>query len=166
MPDGHRLTGAPVTHPASVDAVQPDLATAPAPVASDRASESAAPAAETCSTPDLCMRRLLGLPTGGATATETSARKLAETSLLVSTVRCLLTYIVLPFVLPIVHVGAGVTPVIGLVLGTVAIVANVASVRRFWAADHRYRWHYTALASVIVAMLAWLVVHDVLDLLG
>ena len=117
------------------------------------------------SSADLCVRRLLGLPTG-ATATETSARKLAETSLLVSTVRCLLTYIVLPFVLPIVHVGAGVTPVIGIVLGTVAIVANVASVRRFFAADHRYRWHYTALATLIVAMLVWLIVHDVLDLLG
>jgi hypothetical protein len=161
VPDGHGVTGAPVTHPASVDAVEPDLATAPAPVAELRPVDE-----DRCSTPDLCMRRLLGLPVGGATATETSARKLAETSLLVSTVRCLLTYIVLPFVLPIIHVGAGVTPVIGLVLGTVAIVANVASVRRFWAADHRYRWHYTALATLIVAMLAWLVVHDVLDLLG
>ena len=160
------MTGAPVTHPASVDVVEPDLATVPAPATGPRSLEEAGSAAETCSTPDLCMRRLLGLPTGGPTATETSARKLAETSLLVSTVRCLLTYIVLPFVLPIVHVGAGVTPVIGLVLGTVAIAANVASVRRFWAADHRYRWHYTALASVIVAMLLWLVVHDLLDLIG
>ena len=160
------MTGAPVRHAASVDAVEPDLATVPAPAAGPRALEEPAPAAESCSTPDLCMRRLLGLPTGAPTATETSARKLAETSLLVSTVRCLITYVVLPFVLPIVHVGAGVTPVIGLVLGSVAIVANVASVRRFWAADHRYRWHYTALASVIVAMLAWLVVRDLLDLVG
>ncbi|MGV3759340.1 MAG: hypothetical protein ACO1PW_07315 [Actinomycetota bacterium] len=141
--------------------MEPDLAAVPAPVA-----EARPVAEERCSTPDLCMRRLLGLPAGGRTATETSARKLAETSLLVSTVRCLLTYIVLPFVLPIIHVGAGVTPVIGVVLGSVAIVANVASVRRFWAADHRYRWHYTVLASLIVAMLVWLIVHDVLDLLG
>ncbi len=155
------MTGASVTLPASVDAVEPDLAAVPAPVA-----EARPVAEERCSTPDLCMRRLLGLPAGGRTATETSARKLAETSLLVSTVRCLLTYIVLPFVLPIIHVGAGVTPVIGVVLGSVAIVANVASVRRFWAADHRYRWHYTVLASLIVAMLVWLIVHDVLDLLG
>lgn len=160
------MTGAPVTPPASVDAVEPDLATVPAPSAGPRSFEEAAPRAGARSALDLCMRRLLGLPTGPRTATETSARKLAETSLLVSTVRCLLTYIVLPFVLPIVHVGAGVTPVIGLVLGSVAIVANVASVRRFWAADHRYRWHYTVLASVIVAMLLWLVVRDVLDLLG
>lgn len=160
------MTGPGGAPPASVSAVEPDLATVPAPAAGPRSSVGAAPAEPTCSTPDLCMRRLLGLPTAGATATETSARKLAETSLLVSSVRCLLTYIVLPFVLPIVHVGTGVTPVVGLVLGTVAIAANVASVRRFWAADHRYRWHYSALASLIVAMLVWLVVHDLLDLLG
>jgi hypothetical protein len=160
------VTGASVSPPASVDAVEPDLATAPAPVAAQPPAGALPSDEASCSTPDLCMRRLLGLPTGRPTATETSARKLAETSLLVSTVRCLLTYVVLPFVLPIVHVGAGVTPVIGLVLGSVAIVANVASVRRFWAADHRYRWHYTALASVIVAMLLWLVVRDALDLLG
>ena len=66
-----------------------------------------------------------------------------ERSLLISMVRCLLTYIVLPFVAPLLGVGLGVAPLIGIPVGLVAIVANVASVRRFWRADHRYRWHYT-----------------------
>ena len=57
-------------------------------------------------------------------------------------------------------------PSVGIVVGLVAIVANVASVRRFWRADHRYRWHYTALATVIVAALVWLIVADLVDLLG
>lgn len=140
--------------------MDPDVATAPAPAPGPVVSPAR------WSTADLCMRRVLGLPVDAPTVSETSARKLAETSLLVSTVRCLLTYIVLPFVLPLVHVGMGVAPVIGIVLGSVAIVANVASVRRFWAADHRYRWHYTALAAVIIAMLAWLIVTDVVDLVG
>lgn len=115
---------------------------------------------------DLRMRRLLRLPLDAPKASEASARSLVERSLLISTVRCLLTYILLPFVAPILGVGLGVAPVVGLVVGTVAIVANVASVRRFWRADHKYRWHYTALAAVIVVMLTWLIVVDVVELLS
>jgi hypothetical protein len=114
---------------------------------------------------DLRMRRLLRLPLDAPKASEASARSLVERSLLISMVRCLLTYVVLPFVAPILGIGLGVAPVVGIVVGTVAIVANVASIRRFWRADHRYRWHYTALASVIVALLVWLIVADLVELL-
>ncbi len=115
---------------------------------------------------DLRMRRLLRLPIDAPVATEASARSLVERSLVISMVRCLLTYIVLPFVAPLLGIGLGVAPVIGLVVGVIAVVANVASVRRFWRADHRYRWHYTALASVIIALLVWLVVADVVELVA
>ena len=114
---------------------------------------------------DLRMRRMLRLPLDAPKASEASARSLVERSLLISMVRCLLTYIVLPFVAPILGVGLGVAPVVGIVVGVVAIVANVASVRRFWRADHRYRWHYTALASVIMTLLVWLIIADLVELL-
>jgi hypothetical protein len=114
---------------------------------------------------DRRMRRLLRLPTDAPRASEAAARQLVERSLLISMARCLLTYVVLPFVAPVLGLAAGVAPAVGIVVGTVAIVANVASVRRFWRADHRYRWHYTALASVIVAALVWLIVADVVELL-
>ena len=148
--------------PLASSAVEPELATAPA-----YCPAPPSPAAPVHTSPaDLRMRRLLRLPLDAPKASEASARSLVERSLVISMVRCLLTYIVLPFVAPLLGVGLGVAPVIGLVVGAVAIVANVASVRRFWRADHRYRWHYTALASVIVAMLVWLIVADVLELLA
>ncbi len=112
------------------------------------------------------MRKLLRLPVDAPKATEVSARQLVERSLVISMVRCLLTYIVLPFLAPILGVAAGVAPVVGLLVGAVAIVANVASVRRFWRADHRYRWHYTALAAVIVVALVWLVIADLVELMS
>ena len=112
------------------------------------------------------MRRLLRLPVDAPRATEASARKLVETSLLISMTRCLLTYVALPFLLPVLGIAAGVTPVVGIIVGIVAIAANVASVRRFWRADHRYRWHYTALATVIVLALTWLIVVDLTELLA
>jgi len=115
---------------------------------------------------DLRMRRLLRLPNDAPKASEASARQLVEKSLLISMARCLLTYVILPFGAPILGFATGVTPVIGVIVGGVAIVANVASVRRFWRADHRYRWHYTALASVIVVAITGLVVRDLVQLLG
>ena len=115
---------------------------------------------------DLRMRRLLRLPVDAPMASEASAVQLVERSLVISMVRCLLTYIVLPFLAPIFGVAADVAPAVGLLVGVVAIVANVASVRRFWRADHRYRWHYTALAAVIIAAMVWLIAVDVADLLS
>jgi hypothetical protein len=115
---------------------------------------------------DRRMRRLLRLPVDAPTATEASARQLVEKSLLISMARCLLTYIVLPFVVPIIGLAGDIAPFVGIVLGTVAIVANVASVRRFWRADHRYRWHYTGLASVIIVAMVWLIVIDLGEILS
>ena len=92
--------------------------------------------------------------------------QLVEKSLVISMARCLLTYIVLPFVAPILGLAGDVAPAVGIVVGLVAIVANVASIRRFWRADHRYRWHYTALATVIIAAMVWLIAVDLTDLLS
>lgn len=173
--------GGSTTAAGSVAAVDDDLATALAPASvpvDDRSIEgSAAPRGPVCpvdatagpaplrwSPADLRMRRLLRLPVDAPKASEASARSLVERSLLISMVRCLLTYIVLPFVAPAIGVGLGVAPVIGVTVGSVAIVANIASIRRFWRADHRYRWHYTALATVIILMLTWLIVADFVDL--
>lgn len=150
-----------MTATTNVDAVEPELATAPPAYCPGPPTTAAAD-----STADARMRRLLRLPVDGAKASEASARALVERSLLISTVRCLLTYIFLPFIAPVLGVGLGVAPYIGIPVGIVAIYFNVASVRRFWRADHRYRWHYTALATSIVVMLCWLVVADVLALLG
>ena len=123
-----------------------------------------APPARTWSPVDLRMRKLLRLPVDAPKATETSARQLVEKSLLISMARCLLTYIVLPFVVPIIGIAGDIAPFVGVVLGAVAIVANVASVRRFWRADHRYRWHYTALATVIILAMVWLIAIDLAEI--
>ncbi len=82
-------------------------------------------------------------------------------SLLVSTVRCLLTYVVLPVLKPVVDLSGGVGPVLGLVLGAVSATAIVFSMRRFVAAHHRWRWGYIAIGSAILVLLAVQAVGDV-----
>lgn len=115
---------------------------------------------------DRFMRRLLRLPVDGPRATAAEAQKAFQTSIMVATVRCLLMYIVFPFVLPAIGVASGVGPWIGLPISLVAIVAIVMSIRRFWRADHSKRWHYTVLGTTVIAFLLVLVVQDVAEILG
>ena len=91
------------------------------------------------------MRRVLRLPADAPPGSAEAARKAFQTSLLVASVRCLLMYIVFPFVLPAVGLASGVGPAIGLVINSAAMVCIVLSMRRFWRADHPKRWWYFAL---------------------
>ena len=112
---------------------------------------------------DVFMRRLLRVRDERASGT--SAERLFGKSLLLSTVRCLLTYIVLPLLKPVVDLSGGVGPVLGLVIGTISAVAILASMRRFWAADHRMRWGYTAVGGAILVLLVFQAVGDVAALI-
>lgn len=132
--------------------------------------DAAAPAPTTASPPsassaDRFMRRLLRLPEG-RTSTAEEARSAFQKSLFISTCRCLLMYIVFPFVLPAVGVARGVGPYIGLAIGLLAMVSIVYSIRRFWRADHSKRWHYTIFGTVIIGFLIYLAVQDITTIIS
>ncbi len=115
---------------------------------------------------DLRMRRLLRIPDDGHRGSARGAENAFSTSVLISAVRCLLTYIVLPIGGPIVGIAGGVGPAVGLIVGTVSSVAIVASMRRFFRADHRWRWRYTAIGGAILVFLVVQAVIDVAHLVG
>ena len=102
----------------------------------------------------------------GAGSTEADPTRAASLSLVASGVRCVLAYVIFPWVLPAASRTSGVGPAIGLVVGLVAIAFNVASIRRFQRSNHRWKWHVTALNCAVIALLAVLVVRDVIDLVG
>jgi hypothetical protein len=87
-------------------------------------------------------------------------------SIMVSALRCTLTYILLPFVAPFLRLAPGVGPAIGLPLGFVAIVSNGLSIRRFWRADHRWKKPVTVLHVIVIGMLAVLIYRDIASLLS
>lgn len=140
------------------------------PIESGRAEEytlcDPPPLAAPRSNADRFMRRLLLLPVDGPMATAAEAQKAFQTSILVATVRCLLMYIVFPFVLPAIGVASGVGPWIGLPISVIAIVAIVMSIRRFWRADHSKRWHYTVIGTAVIGFLCFLIVQDLAEILG
>lgn len=87
-------------------------------------------------------------------------------SLLISAVRCVITYAVIPGLAPVVGwLGPLATP-LSLTLSLVAIVMAVTSLRRVWLADWSGRWPYTAFAVTVVLALAALVVVDLRVLLA
>jgi formate hydrogenlyase subunit 3/multisubunit Na+/H+ antiporter MnhD subunit len=108
---------------------------------------------------DRFMRKLLRLPEG-TTATADEARAAFQTSILISATRCVLMYVFFPFVLPLIGVAKGVGPVIGLIIGMLAIVSITFSIRRFWRANHSKRWHYTVFGALIIGFLIVLAVKD------
>ena len=126
--------------------------------------DQAAPPAR--SDADCAMRRVLRLPEDGRRGDRAAAQQAFSRSVWISAARCLLTYIVLPILGPIVGIAGDVGPVLGLIVGTVSIVAIVASIRRFFASDHRWRWRYTALGGSIIVLLLVQAVIDIGDLIG
>ena len=55
--------------------------------------------------------------------------------MMVSGTRCLLAYIVFPYLIPVLGLADLVGPAVGLAIGAVAIVFNGVSIRRFWRGE-------------------------------
>ena len=112
------------------------------------------------------MRRVLRLPEDSPRASRAAAQQAFSRSVWISAARCLLTYIVLPILGPIAGFSGRVGPVLGLAVGAVSMVAIVASIRRFFASDHRWRWRYTAIGGSIFVLLVVQAVIDIGELAG
>jgi hypothetical protein len=115
---------------------------------------------------DVWMRRVLRLPVEAPAGTAAGARQAFQTSMLVAAVRCVLMYVVFPFVLPALGIARGVGPAIGLAVNTVAMVCIVLSMRRFFRADHPKRWWYAALGTAVLVALVVLAAIDIAELAG
>ena len=87
-------------------------------------------------------------------------------SVVISGIRCVLTYLVLPYLAPLLGLTGGLGPGLGLLIGVAAITANVFTIRRFWVARHRWRWLVTGVSSAVIVLLVVLAIEDLATLLG
>jgi len=115
---------------------------------------------------DVVARKLLRVHERPPGVTVASAYSAFQKSMVISGIRCTLTYVVFPFALPLLGLAAGVGPVVGIVIGTVAIVCDVFTIRRFFAVDHKWRWWFSAIALSVVVLLFILLIEDFVDLFG
>ena len=117
------------------------------------------------SSADRLARRLLGLPVDGPKVS-LFGEGAFQKSIAISGIRCLITYIFLPILRPVVDLSGGVGPILGMALGAVSLVAIVVAMRRFFAADHKWRWGYGAIGLGIIVLLIVQAVLDVRALAG
>jgi formate hydrogenlyase subunit 3/multisubunit Na+/H+ antiporter MnhD subunit len=87
-------------------------------------------------------------------------------SIVISGIRCSLTYVALPFLLPLLGFAPGIGPILGITIGIVAIAANVYSMRRFRRTGHPWRQPMTVLHVGIIALLLVLMATDVRALIS
>lgn len=87
-------------------------------------------------------------------------------SLVISAVRCVLTYALIPMLAPVISWAGVVAAPVSLVLSAVASLLAVNSLRRVWLADYRHRWPYTAFIAVVLTLLVFVMVLDVRTILG
>ncbi|MCB1030025.1 MAG: hypothetical protein KDA95_01720 [Acidimicrobiales bacterium] len=95
---------------------------------------------------------------------EAAANSAFQKSMLISATRCTLTYVVFPIMIPLLGILKGVEAPLGVAIGSFAIVCDVFTIRRFFAADHKYRWHFSAIALSIIGLLFVLLAEDIIAL--
>ena len=110
------------------------------------------------------MRRLLLIRDEAVPGDEAAAHRLFSASILLSAFRCLLGYVVFPIVLPALGATTGFAPWIGIPVAVLALVFDVRGIRRFWLADHRWRWPISGLYVVVMVLVTILLVGDVVRL--
>ena len=115
---------------------------------------------------DEAMRRLLRIPEQQAPIDESDTHRIFSASILLSALRCLLSYIVLPIVLPAIGLARGVGPVISIPIGLLALTFDYLGIRRFWLADHHQRWAFSALYAVVGGMVLALLIVDIVHVAG
>lgn len=113
---------------------------------------------------DEIVRKVLRVKERPAGVTDNAALQAFQKSMLISATRCTLTYVVFPFVLPAVSFAKGVGPILGIVIGVIAMVCDVFTIRRFFAVDHKWRWYFSAAALSVITLLTVLLVQDIVHL--
>ena len=107
------------------------------------------------------MRRLLQVGDDVDPSAVFGARRSMSGSIVVSAIRCTITYLVIPIVTPFVGFMSALGAPLSIALCVLAAVMGITSVRRFWIADHRARWAYTAFIGVVLVALTVAVAMDV-----
>ncbi|MGH8911013.1 MAG: hypothetical protein ACRDVD_00755 [Acidimicrobiia bacterium] len=115
---------------------------------------------------DQVMRRMLGVEGDPVPGAVFDAQNKLRSSIIISGIRCIITYLLVPIVTPILGFMGTVAAPVSIALSVIAIGFGYNSLRRFWLADHRLRWRYTIFIVVVWALLMVGIVLDVIRLIG
>ena len=112
------------------------------------------------------MRRLLRVGDEVDKGAILGARRSTTTAIVISGIRCTITYLLVPILAPFMGLVETVGAPLAIALSSSAILMGVSGVRRFWIADHRARWAYTSFIAVVVALLIVGIIFDLASLVS
>lgn len=112
------------------------------------------------------MRRLLFVPPGPSSVGEDAVHRMFSFSIVLSALRCLLSYVVFPIVTPALGLATGVGPAIGIPIAVLALIFDVIGIRRFWVNDHRWRWGMTVVYAAVMILVTTLLAGDIVHLVS
>lgn len=116
---------------------------------------------------DVRARRILRIPEPKPSVRrEDAAERLFSVAMVISGLRCTLSYVIVPFVLPALGLGAmaSLSPEIGIPIGVVALFFDVKGIRRFFVANHKWRWQMTFIYLAVICLVLYLVIADIVML--
>jgi len=100
-----------------------------------------------------------------ATESDHPAERAFSFALLFSGVRCIIMYVVLPFLLPLMGIAGNFSLAFDILINLIAITAIIYSLRRFWIVDYKRKWQYLPVALVALCLLIAFIALDVSTLL-
>lgn len=117
---------------------------------------------------DRTVERILRVrPVESRTVTEErSAENTFMASMLFTGIRCVLEYIVLPFMLPLLNLSNTIAVPLVLAVNLIALAALVHSVRKFWAIDYKHKRAFLGVAVIGGAILILFMIGNLRALLG
>ena len=100
----------------------------------------------------------------GMAAQTRGAENALSLSLMFSGMRCILQYVLLPFLLPVVGIAADAAVPMLLLINLIAMASIFFSLRRFWTIGYKHRWGYLAVALAALTLLLAFTLHDLMKL--
>ncbi|MGB9111512.1 MAG: hypothetical protein WCF24_02165 [Acidimicrobiales bacterium] len=113
---------------------------------------------------DCLVRRVLAIPDGPPQLSVVQAQRSFSFAMVLSGLRCLFSYVLVPVVLPLVGLATGAAPYIGVPAALLALVFDVRGIRRYWLANSSHRWAMTWIYLAVIVLVLFLLVHDLLKL--
>jgi hypothetical protein len=109
---------------------------------------------------DELIHKLLFIPEGAPRVSRLQAQRSFSLAMVVSGLRCLMSYVVVPVLLPVFGVAVGAAPYVGAPIAALALVFDVRGIRRFWLSNSPHRWAITWVYLAVMGLVLFLFVHD------
>ncbi len=90
-----------------------------------------------------------------------SAERVFGLSIVFSGIRCIIMYVIFPFVLPVLGIVGSFATQVDLVINVLAISGVIYSTRKFWRINYKHKVAYTFIAVVAVLLMMAFMLYDV-----